>query len=294
MSSERDEEPLASMRDVNRRQGEYYERSYVAQAGAGEPRGIRRAATGVWTRFRRGVGESVRSAIGLHEEVEALHLQWMGDLTGKRVLDLGCYSGNPLSVRIARESGAYLGVDLSRSAIAILGRKLEGISHAEVEAVDFLDEDYPWGRFDVIYARGVLHHFKHAETLCELLLDRLVRDGVVVTHDPMETSVPVRIARRLYRPLQMDADWEWPFDRSTLAVFQRYFEIDQIKGLLGRAKYAIPLWFVNERLATRLGRRWHARDMADATSMNRHLFSCMQVAMRLRRPARQAVSRRDG
>ena len=79
----------------------------------------------------------------------------MSDLSGQRILDLGCGAGNPLSVPLAEQRGSYLGIDLSENALDILSRKLSHVPTARVRAVDFLSDQFDEGPFDVVYAKSV-------------------------------------------------------------------------------------------------------------------------------------------
>ena len=79
------------------------------------------------------------------------------------------------------------GLDLSAKAIGKLRRKLDEIPGAEAKAADFLAEDYR-ERFDVIYAHGVLHHFRDFEVLCAELHKALRPGGVVISIDPLQSD----------------------------------------------------------------------------------------------------------
>lgn len=278
---------LDAMRKVNIRQRSYYERGGIAQdqgGGVQEQKPApddRNFATKQWSRLRHGVGATVRRGIGLSETVESLHREWLGDLSDKRVLDLGCNTGNPLSLYLARESREYLGVDLSSGAIAILQRRIEEFEGARAVCVDFLDTRFEWGRFDVVYAMSVVHHFRYLEPFLRILNERTEEGGAVITYDPLKTSKPVRLARALYRPFQSDSEWEWPLDEAAMQLIDRHFHIDRVQGLLGKSKWAIPIAAIAPGHAHRLGRRWHQKDLLRANEMGPHLYRCMHVTMRL-------------
>jgi len=259
------------LRKVNEEQRRFYESQAIDRGNL---------ATRVW-RGLRGKMHRTRNAIGVGEHVYKLHRQWLGDLSGKKVLDLGCYQGNFLSLSIAETAESYLGVDLSRPAIDRLRAKLEakGLKHAQARAVDFLDPNFTESGFDVIYAYAVAHHFRYFETFLKILAAKLAPAGIVVTFDPMKTSLPTRMARTAYRPFQSDKDWEWPFTKSTFAEIQKEFEIVAVQGVMGYVKWCLPLSFLSEDLATRTGRSLFARDLREASMIGPSLWRCMQVAM---------------
>ena len=72
-----------------------------------------------WRTARRNMYYLLDTA-GIWGDIYSLHKQWMGDLSGKKVLDFGCYEGNALSAYLASHSGKYVGVDLSENALARL------------------------------------------------------------------------------------------------------------------------------------------------------------------------------
>lgn len=264
------------MLEVNRRQSEFYDQPHDQR---GNP------VTAAWSWVRDSI-QAFRKELGLTRLIHERHLAWMGDLAGKRVLDFGCASGNALSLKIAARCGYYLAIDLSEEMIAEFTVKLDGakIPHAEARAMDFLTANWDYEPFDVIYAHSVLHHFRYLDPLMELLRQRLAPGGVIVTLDPMETSLPIRILRRLYRPFQSDADWEFPFTRDTFATFARHFEIDGMQGVLGASKWAAPLAIVPfcRGLAARAGRKLADFDARHAVRPGYSLYACMHVALSMR------------
>jgi 2-polyprenyl-3-methyl-5-hydroxy-6-metoxy-1,4-benzoquinol methylase len=242
--------------------------------------------TGLWRRARRSL-YYVRDHLQTTALIEQHHRKWLGDLADKRVLDLGCYGGNPLSLEIARQSASYLGLDLSAAGIIQLQQQLEQehLPLASTQVGDFLALDFPYPPFDVVYAVSVLHHFEHFDTVLKLLHARIVPGGSVITTDPLNTCWSIRFARHLYRPFQSDAAWEWPFTQQSLVQIERYFHIEAVQGVMGYAKWAVPLAMLpyGRGLALRVGQRLHVWDQQVATHQGPGLWRCLQVAMHLRR-----------
>jgi 2-polyprenyl-3-methyl-5-hydroxy-6-metoxy-1,4-benzoquinol methylase len=270
---------VAEMLNTNVQQKRHYEAEnpHIETGGT---------ATHLWARARRAMLRMGHSA-GIEDDVLEKQRRWLGDLSGKKVLDLGCFAGNPLSMHLARSSASYLGLDLSEQATEKLNRTLleAGLygPDTRAEAGDFLSPDFREVQFDVVYAKSVMHHFKHFEAMLEILHDKLVPDGIVVTWDPLQTSLPVRVARTLYRPFQSDKAWEFPFTHDTFTSLRKYFFIEDLQGIFGRSKWAFLLAPLNTDRATRLARRWHEQDLEHANKLGVDLWRCMQVAMKLRR-----------
>lgn len=219
-------------------------------------------------------------------DVYALQKEWIGDLSGKKVLDFGCFDGNALSAYLASNSASYLGVDLSKPALERLEEYFEkkGIMGARVQCVDVLSTDFTETGFDIIYAQGVLHHFNPIDVLLPVLKEKLVPGGKIVSLDPMRTNLLTRSVRAVYHPFRTDKEWEWPFTRETFGAIKKHFKILNVQGVIGYSKWAIPFVVLNKTLAVKLARYLHSKDMALAKSEQRHLWRCMQVVMCLQKP----------
>ncbi|MFG1691102.1 class I SAM-dependent methyltransferase [Gemmatimonadota bacterium] len=271
----RNDNHRTEMLSINERQAEYYHDTIDVIESTGSP------AKRLWKRMK-GLQSSVRKQAGIDENVYDLHWRWMGDLSQKRVMDLGCFDGSDLSLALAQRAKSYLGVDLSEHAIERLRKKLDegGLNDAQVRAADFLSPEFTDGEFDVIYAKSVAHHFKYFGVFLETLAGKLAPGGgVVVTFDPMQTSLLTTSLRSLYRPFQPDRDWEWPFSKQTFRAIQQHFDIVEIQGVMGFAKWALPFAFINSDLATGLCKRLHQQDLKHCSSLNSSFYGCLQVAM---------------
>lgn len=241
-------------------------------------------ATTIWSKIRGGLLGDIRKQIGIQKQTYDTHKTWLGDLSDKKVLDLGCYSGNYLSIYIAEHSRQYIGLDLSEKGISELQKKINHISHAQAMALDFFSDEFLEKDFDVIYAYGVLHHFKNVDLLIEKLKEKLSPNGVIISYDPLETSLPVKTLRTLYRPFQTDKDWEWPFSKNVVHKFRSQFDVLELHGLLGKSKWFFTLMPlpISKRRKIEIGSKWHQHDWELSQQNDRVLFSCMHITMLMR------------
>jgi len=239
----------------------------------------------IWRTLRRRMYFLMNNS-GIWEDVFSLQKEWIGDLSDKKVLDFGCFDGNALSFYLATNSSSYLGIDLSGEAMDRLAKSLadRGIEGARVQCVDVLSDDFTESGFDIIYAQGVLHHFNPIDVLLPILQAKLARDGKIVSLDPLQTSLLTRSVRAIYHPFRSDKEWEWPFTRQTFGVLRKYFKISKVQGVIGRAKWAIPVAFLHRGLGVKIAKKLHSKDMACAQSEDRNLWQCMQMAMCLELP----------
>lgn len=183
---------------------------------------------------------------------------------------------------MAQNSKEYVGLDLSDIAIEKLNKRLSGIPGAKAIAADFLsDIDFPDKDFDIIYAYGVLHHFQNPDVLIKKLDEKLAPKGIIVSYDPLETSLPIKLIRVLYRPFQSDKDWEWPFTKKTYYKFSKTFNVIERHGALGIAKwyFLINLLPISQAKKQEIGIKWHKLDWEKSATSDNHFFSCMQFTM---------------
>ncbi len=217
---------------ANDRQKEFYNSTREAKKSL---------PTKAWFNLRNKFLDPFRRNFNIKSRVYEQHKTWLGDLSDKKVLDLGCLKGNALSLYMAKNAKEYIGTDLSEKAIADLNKKLikAECQNAKAIALDFLSPDFKDKDFDIIYAYGVLHHFENFDILINRIKDKLKPDGKVISYDPLDTSAPIRALRKMYRPFQSDKDWEWPFSKSTMREIDWNFKIEEIRGILGKSKYGL-------------------------------------------------------
>ncbi len=241
--------------------------------------------TKIWARFRNVILNKIRKNIGVHDQAYDLHKVWFGDLSNKKVLDLGCFSGNYLSLYLAERSKQYIGIDLSDVAIQKLNERLKSFPNASALAIDFLSDEFYEKDFDLIYAYGVLHHFPSTEILINKLNEKLSINGNIISYDPMETSWPIKLIRILYRPFQSDAAWEWPFTKKTVRLYQKAFNIVERKGILGKSKwiYIVNFLPISEAKKQEIGKKWHNHDWEQSAFSDNVLYRCMHITMNMQK-----------
>ncbi|MGO3183453.1 MAG: class I SAM-dependent methyltransferase [Aequorivita sp.] len=267
---------ISKVLETNIKQREFYNES--------NPRS-KNLPTRLWSSIRNGLLSDYRKSYDLKDRVYDAHREWMGDLSQKTILDLGCLRGNALSLYMAENAREYVGIDLSDIAISQLQKKIldHGFSNARAVAIDFLSTDFEDTNFDIIYAYGVLHHFEDFDMLINRINEKLTADGIIISYDPLETSVPIKIFRSIYRPFQSDKDWEWPFTKRTLNKIDSSFEILEKRGILGRSKYGIPLNFIpfgrkpiQNKINRMIEKDWNSDSWDD-------VYKCMHLTMKLKK-----------
>lgn len=262
--------------EINKKQKEFYNSDGKSRTNF---------ASRLWANFRNGALSDFRKKFDIKDRVYDEHKIWLGDMSNKKILDLGCLRGNALSLYMAQNAKEYIGIDLSDVAIAELQQNIEALNckNAKAVAVDFLSPEFQDTNFDIIYAYGVLHHFENFDLLVTKLQEKLSPNGVIISYDPLETSLPIKVLRAIYRPFQSDKDWEWPFTKSVLNKINSNFKIQEIRGVLGKSKYGVflnllPLndAYKSRVIAKMVDRDWNITRLKD-------IYSCMHTTMLLRK-----------
>ncbi|QRK05299.1 methyltransferase domain-containing protein [Archangium violaceum] len=149
----------------------------------------------------------------------------MGDLRGKRVLDVGCGDGSN-AMLMARFGARVTGIDISSRSIELCKRRaeLDGVGDSTqficspLETADLLE-----GSYDIIWGDGVLHHLiPELDGVLRKLVGCAKPGALFVFSEPVCLSPVMRKLRKRI-PIHTDATPnERPLERAELALIQRY------------------------------------------------------------------------
>jgi len=192
-----------------------------------------------------------------------------GDLRGRRVLELGCGSGD-YSVMLARRGALVWASDISREALRITARRADvngvGASivpvRASAEALPFAD-----GSFDGVFGFGVLHHIDVARAAPEIR--RLLRPGGrAIFREPLGENPLLEWARAHlpYRDKNRSPN-EAPLTYDDIHTLGRHFARTEVREMyllsmlaraIGSESRWTALWRLDEWLMARIpaARRW--------------------------------------
>ncbi len=160
--------------------------------------------------FRRDLGRSLRFA-----------LRRMGDLEGKRVLELGCGSGE-YTVLLARRGAVVTAIDLAHQALAVTRRRAERnrvagrvrVARMAAEALALPDRSFDW-----VVGFGLLHHAQVERVAQESR--RLLRPGGRgLFREPLGLNPLLEFARR-----------RLPYPKKVRAPGDRFLREDDLAAL---------------------------------------------------------------
>ena len=154
---------------------------------------------------------------------------YYGGIVGKRVLDVGCGSGN-LGAVLQRQGNECYGVTLSQSEAALAKDKLTQIIVGDVETLQALP--FPERFFDVVIFADILEHLKNPIHVLKLVKHYLKPQGLVIASIPNVAHVSIRF--NLFRGR---------FDYTSTGILDnthlRFYTQETAKTLLASSGYLI-------------------------------------------------------
>lgn len=110
-------------------------------------------------------------------------IQHFGDITGARVLDLGCGNGST-SLFFAEKGANVIAIDISNEAITNLSQfcarnSIDNITPIKCSALDIAK----LGTFDFVFGKFILHHIEPFNMFAKILGDSVAPGGKAFFHE---------------------------------------------------------------------------------------------------------------
>ncbi len=148
-------------------------------------------------------------------------LRQMGELPGRRLLDLGSGLGEA-AVYFALQGARVTATDISPEMCALAGdtARRHGVQiETTATAVERLD--LPEGSFDLVYGANLLHHVADIDATLAAVRRALRPGGRCFFWDPLTYNPAINLYRRIATAVRTTD--EHPLDFSVLGVFRRHF-----------------------------------------------------------------------
>jgi SAM-dependent methyltransferase len=196
-------------------------------------------------------------------------LRLLGDLRGRRILDVGCGLGES-SIYFAMRGANVTALDISPKMVDLTlqngrlhGLEIEGVVGTG-ESLNVHDDS-----FDVVYAANVLHHIQDRGQVYENVRRSLKPGGTFVAWDPLKYNPAINVYRRKASKVRTESESPLGFEDfelsrkyfpdlrhrefwlGTLALFFKYYLINRYdpsevrywKRILKETDSTIGLWF---------------------------------------------------
>lgn len=175
-------------------------------------------------------------------------LSQLGNLKGKKILDLGCGMGDA-SLYFASCGAKVYSIDISPEMISLVKRVAakKGLSKKIIPKVMLAERlVFPKSYFDLVYGNGVLHHVETSTSLKEVF--RVLKMGGVATFiEPLSSNPAINIYRKIAKDVRTSTEkplvygklgvltrekfketCHKEFHLFTLLIFVWYFVVDKV------------------------------------------------------------------
>lgn len=170
------------------------------------------------------------------------------DCLRSSVLEVGCFRGDQV-LALTQFSGKYVGIDISSAAVDYC-EKLGLPSNFEFRVDDAnVLATVADASVDYAFGHGVLHHLDLVRFSPALAL-KLAPNGFARFVEPAQGNFVLRAFRKLTPQLRTPD--EHPFDRDSIELLERHFEVRISYQALLRPY--LPMLFFNSEAVTRLSR----------------------------------------
>ena len=182
----------------------------------------------------------------------------LGDIRGKRLLDVGCGLGEN-SLLFARWGAHVTGVDVSGGSLAVARQRAEQFGLTDrvafvetpVELLDGTSSSY-----DIVWCAAFLHHvLDRLDDVCSVLRNLVESRGFVLFSEPVRLSRTVKLLRKLTPIPANGTPDERPLERHDLAVIASSFDIDEPR-LFGPVSRLQRIVLPDSYAGTSQARRW--------------------------------------
>ncbi len=194
-------------------------------------------------------------------------LEHLGDISGKRILDLGCGAGEN-SVYFAKKGAICVASDYSPGMVEV-ALNLAAINSVKIEGaiVNAMAIDFPDCSFDIVYAANLLHHLPDPQACIQEMYRILKPGGKACFWDPLKHNPIINIYRLI--ATQVRTEDESPLDiqivnfirsqfaqteydtfwLATLWIFIQFYAIDRIDP--NQERYWKKIIIEHQQLAAR-------------------------------------------
>lgn len=178
----------------------------------------------------------------------------LGDLRGKRLLELGSGAGEG-AVFFATRGADVVATDLSPGMLRVV-HEVARLHNTKVQTAVASADDlsaFPEGSFDIVYAANLLHHVDIAACLDEVR--RVLKPGGVAAFwDPVAHNPAINVYRRM--AMEVRTEDEHPIRRQDMALFTSRFSNVRTRFFWLSALLVFVKFYLIDRIHPNADRYW--------------------------------------
>jgi cyclopropane fatty-acyl-phospholipid synthase-like methyltransferase/uncharacterized protein YbaR (Trm112 family) len=198
---------------------------------------------------------------------------------GEKVLEIGCGFGTPGTEECIKHKDriSYVGLDFAVEQLLWLKESFteKGAAHFKVVNADVLDEGLAHEMFDIVFGRGILHHFDKATKprLAKRIYSLLKPGSKAFFMEPLNTNPVMKYLRVVTKPFRPNLIWEHPFSAGELKDFVSIFDGHSIHCFEGLSMLSLSTAF-NKTLFELSNKAFRRVDKAlSGLPLYKHLFT---------------------
>lgn len=181
-------------------------------------------------------------------------ISWMGDISGKTLLELGCGLGEASTYFATRGANVYasdISTEMLNKAKALAEKHGTQINTTQASANDI--SSFPDNHFDIIYAANLLHHVEIKPCIDEVY-KKLKPNGTAFFWDPIKYNPAINIYRRI--ATQVRTEDEHPLGINDFNYIKSKFQITEFKFFWFTGLYIFIKYFFIDRVDPNKERYW--------------------------------------
>ncbi len=175
----------------------------------------------------------------------------LNPLDNSKILEIGCGNGTPgtsYCLLNKNKLDYYIGVDIALNPLRELQNKLREhqTKNFYLFNMNILDNRLIPSQFDLIFGRGILHHFSSPIPIGDRVCSLLKEGGKAVFLEPLNTNFCIKFLRMISKPFRPNLVWEFPYSKADIRSYISLFKSHELHYFDGLSILSLIFAFNNK------------------------------------------------